>query len=366
MAIREGRWDCQYCGTVGVLGRHKSCPVCASARPEGTKFYLPADAEVVTDDELLGYAQIGPDWICAFCSSSNGADRHDCHSCGASREATSEQQKVTTYGLDEVPRSGDMDFSEPAPRPTSKATTNATANRTWMWIAGGVVAFLLLCCGLPLLFSGAFSNDNQTVTVDQYSWERAVEVEDFRTVTEEDWTLPAAGRVLAQEERIHHYEEVLERYETRTREVSEQVQVGTNEYVCGQRDLGNGFFEDVMCSDPVYETRYRTESYEEPIYRDEPVYQTFYTYEIDKWIVDRTLSEAGLHAEPFWPNVTLAEGEREGERTESYSIVFVSTDDGETYTLEFPYSEWISYEPGVEYTLITDFLGQPVSVEQPE
>ena len=47
MAIREGRWDCQYCGTKGALGRHKACPVCTAPRERGTKFYLPKDAKII-------------------------------------------------------------------------------------------------------------------------------------------------------------------------------------------------------------------------------------------------------------------------------------------------------------------------------
>ena len=43
MAIREGRWDCQYCGTTGIPGREKVCPNRARSRPEGTNIYLPDD-----------------------------------------------------------------------------------------------------------------------------------------------------------------------------------------------------------------------------------------------------------------------------------------------------------------------------------
>ena len=49
---------------------------------------------------------------------------------------------------------------------------------------------------------------------------------------------PAAGRLLSEREEIHHYDQVLDHYETRQRDVEEQVQVGTETYVCGQRDLG--------------------------------------------------------------------------------------------------------------------------------
>ena len=94
MAIREGRWDCQYCGTKGNLGRDKSCGNCGRSRPEGTKFYLPEGAEEVTDQRLIEQAESGPDWVCAFCASSNKSNATSCGSCGAAREATSVEQEV--------------------------------------------------------------------------------------------------------------------------------------------------------------------------------------------------------------------------------------------------------------------------------
>ena len=57
--------------------------------------------------------------------------------------------------------------------------------------------------------------------------------------------IPPDGRYISEEEAIRRYDQVFVRNETRTRQVSEQVQTGTRDYVCGQRDLGNGFFEDI-------------------------------------------------------------------------------------------------------------------------
>jgi hypothetical protein len=96
MAIREARWDCQYCGTTGILGRHQACSKCGRSRPAGTKFYLAEDEEVA-DQKLVEKAAIGPDWVCEFCSSSNPADVSVCQSCHAPREATSPEQQAKEY-----------------------------------------------------------------------------------------------------------------------------------------------------------------------------------------------------------------------------------------------------------------------------
>jgi hypothetical protein len=134
------------------------------------------------------------------------------------------------------------------------------------------------------------------------------------------------------------------------------VQVGSEEYVCGQQDMGNGFFEDVMCSRPIYETQYRTESVEVPMYEQVPVYDTKYTYEIDKWVVDRTETANGRDQNPFWPGLELRQNEREGARTETYRITFADGE-GNQYEKEFPYDVWIRFEPGREYTAVRNVFG---------
>lgn len=49
--ILEGRWDCSYCGTKGILGRHRECPNCGRPRGEDVKFYLPSSKDYVPDEE---------------------------------------------------------------------------------------------------------------------------------------------------------------------------------------------------------------------------------------------------------------------------------------------------------------------------
>jgi hypothetical protein len=238
MAVREARWDCQYCGTKGILGRHKACSNCGRSRPENTKFYLAEDAPEVTDAKLVDQAKLGSDWVCAFCASSNPANVDVCQACGAPREVTSAVQQVKDYGLGEAPTEGDM--AEPT-APARPVTETAAQKNKALPILGAIGGLLLLCLCLFLAFT-FFGDKSTEATVAGFSWERAVAVEAFQAVTEEDWAVPDGGRLLDQREDIHHYIQVLSHYETRQRQVSEQVQVGVRTYVCGQRDLGNGFF----------------------------------------------------------------------------------------------------------------------------
>jgi hypothetical protein len=347
MAVREGRWDCQYCGTKGNIGRHKTCQNCGRSRPEGTAFYLPSEEEAaVLDEQLLKIAGAGQDWICEFCGSSNAAGATTCHHCGAAREATGPVQEIKEYELGATPDSGDMTFDEPTARPEQATKeTGKKGSQPTIIIAGIVAAIVLLCGGILAAFV-IFGGGDVDATVSGFEWQRSIEVEAFQTVVENDWSVPPGGRQLDQRQEIHHYDSILDHYETRQREV--QVQVGVETYVCGQRDLGNGFFEDIECSDPIYETQ--LEEYEEAVYREEPVYQTKYEYEIDKWIVVRTERSSGTDHKPLWPNTDLANKERDGPQSASYVLIFTDNED-EVHTLEVPLEEWQTYEEGQSVTL---------------
>jgi hypothetical protein len=364
MAVREGRWDCQYCGTKGILGRHTVCTNCAKSRPEGTKFYLVDDAPVVAEGQQLKQAQLGADWICQYCASSNRADRTTCQHCGAAREESNPQQQVQNYKAGEAPRSGDMDLEAMA-RPMTQTAVPVSGlsrllrNKALLGI-GGVVGLLFLCMCLCAGFF-LFGEKEVDVTAAEIGWQRTIQVEAYRTVVEEDWSVPAGGRTISQQEEIHHYDSVLVGSETRERQVSEQVQTGSRTYVCGSRDLGNGYFEDVECTDPIYETRYRTETYQEPIYEQVPVYQTKYSYEIEKWVVDRTEERSGTDHQAHWPTIRLGDNEREGQRTEEYRVPFVD-EESKQYEMTFTEGEWLAIERGGRYRLKVSRLGEPLEV----
>jgi hypothetical protein len=81
----------------------------------------------------------------------------------------------------------------------------------------------------------------------------------------------------------------------------------------------------------------------EPIYRDEPVMDTWCDYRIDRWRLARDVKAEGSYKEnPYWPQVTLAKGsglrglgeERVKERTERY-IVYVRESDADQHDCVF-------------------------------
>jgi hypothetical protein len=205
----------------------------------------------------------------------------------------------------------------------------------------------------------------RAVTVEGFSWERTVDIEEYRTLTEEDWSVPSGGRIINESREIHHYDDVLEGYETRTREVSERVQVGTETYTCGRTSQGNGYYRDRECTRPRYENRTRTETYEEPVYRQEPVYRTRYTYEIDRWEPDRTAEAADDDHDPHWPDFTLDDKEREAGRDETY-VVHTTDSKDRDYDIEVQEDVWMELDEGDTQMLEFNLLGEPMGFVEPE
>ena len=224
--------------------------------------------------------------------------------------------------------------------------------RTLGIILGGIALVLLLGVGVYSLLKG----EDKDATISGFSWERSIELEALRTFTEEDWSVPPGGRVLSSRTEIHHYDRVIVGHETKYRTVNDRVKVGSESYVCGKEDLGNGRFRDKTCTRDKYENRSRQESYQEPIYQSVPNYQRKYTYHVDRWVHSRSIRNSGPDKDPRWGDFGLESDEREKERSEKY-VVHAVGGDGKQYSFAAPLTNWASYQPGHSLTITVNRLG---------
>ncbi|MGB1121551.1 MAG: zinc finger protein [Saprospiraceae bacterium] len=287
MGIYVGRWDCDYCGNVGNLGPHVHCSACGSSRPEDVVFYMPRGVDSkVTDEDQIAEAKEGANWVCAFCNNSNRNSYKACVSCGAMQDDSEKSLEVREFTESAVPRSSQPTQKLAAEKPKPR---KSYLPRVLVFIA--IIAFGYI--GLSQISSTI------DVKITQLEWERSIEVESYEQVTESDWKLPQGGKLISQKKEIHHYDRKITGYETRTRTVREAA--GTEEYVCGKRDLGNGYFEDKYCTRTIY--RDKTEEYEEPIYQKFPVYKTKYTYQIYRWKPFKDYKSSGQTKKVSWADV---------------------------------------------------------------
>lgn len=305
MAIREGKWRCTYCSVVN-RGRDLACLACGATREKDVTFFLEEEAPEVTEAALLRQAASGPDWLCASCGTSSRADQTRCENCGAERGASPSRPVV------------EQSLVAPSIPPARSLTAPPATGPRPGGAAGRGCAVLLLVVLAVLAFFGyrACRKTEETLTVTGFEWRREIAVEAYRTVREKAWEgeVPSGARVVGRSREVHHTE--------RERVGSERVKVGT-------RDKGNGFFED------VYEDR--------PVYRNRDVYRERLTYEIERWVRDRTAKATGQDQAPRWPDTRAGPREREGARSEAYVVVLRGQRD---YRLELPEGQWSALRPG--------------------
>jgi hypothetical protein len=181
-------------------------------------------------------------------------------------------------------------------------------------VAAGVL-LLLVALVVVAAYLG-LRRTEETLAVAGFEWERHVAVEAWRTVREQAWegSVPAGARVVSRRPEVHH---------------TERDQVGMRRVKAGHRDLGNGFFEDV----------YR----DEPVYRERPVYRTRVSYDVQRWVPDRTVRASGRDHAAHWPDPGLRPGEREASRGEKLVVVLNGK---RTYRMELPEARWAALQPG--------------------
>lgn len=315
--IVKGYWDCPYCDQKGIDGLTKHCPGCGHPQDQDTKFYLKEEKVYVEEEKAKQYGQ-GADWTCSYCDSLNRYDRDTCSNCGAPRE-----ENKGSY----------FDNQNKTPAPAPKPPVKPSFNYKLLLAILAVVAFFVIL----------FMPKNKAATIAEKSWERTTNIESYETVKESDWDLPDGGRLYDQQNEIHHYDQVLDHYETVQVQKSRQVVTGYDtEY--HYRDNGDGTFTEYTTDVPIYSTEYYYEDEDRPVYISVPRYQTKYYYEIERWIYKETLEAHGKDDTPYWPERELKNNERLVQDKQKYTIVFNS--DKKRYEQTFSESVWSQYKVG--------------------
>ena len=363
--IIEGLWDCPYCGEKGISGLTKSCPNCAHPQDAGTKFYLSDEKKEVSEDKAGNYGK-GADWTCAYCGSLNHYDQPNCLNCGAERADSSGDYFENRKKQEEEAQKPVVDPTQAPPPPPKRS-------RKGLLIIGAIIAALIIF-GIVR----AIPKD-RGVTVSDPFWERSVLYESYQIVTEQDWRLPDGAELLSSSREIRDYEKVFDHYEDEEYQVSEEVLDGydtVTDYV----DNGDGTFSEVVSEVPRYRTEYHTETRQVKIYRNEPVYDTLYTYNIGRWLTEEPetvrgscwqptdmVSRSGYRdvSEPQWPVSRASDTVRELDRGEAYYLL-LSDSKGNTYTVRLSESAWQSYQQGQSVSIkanaagaVTEFDGNP-------
>ena len=335
----EGVWDCVYCGTKKIRGSIRECPQCGHPRDEDIQFYLDNPTNCV-EDSIANKINRNPDWVCPYCDCLNSDNDSICKGCGASRDGSKDyfQNKAEKErNSNSLKRTAEklQDVSQEYKSTNKTVQSKPKRNLSWIkWVAIGLgiaaIIVTLLCIFLPKTVEG---------TVTDVYWKSYVDIEEYTTVQESDWSIPIGGRLLYSRSEIRSYDHILDHYETRTRSV--QVLDHYEEYVSGYRDLGNGHFEEIISRRPVYTTK--TETYQEPVYKDVPIYDTKYYYEIERWLHQSYKTESNHNKSPYYADYTPQNKEREAGRWTEYFVVITDNKEKER-TLSLSEEDWNKIE----------------------
>lgn len=286
----EGFWDCKYCGTNRIRGSIHECSNCGRARDEDTVFYLDTKhISHVPEKEAIKINR-NPDWLCQYCGRLNSDNDKICVSCAAPRTEENldyfenRSKKEKEYEQKELEESkffsDELKYSFDEPKYSSYNSTENTnhfggnymneKSFSLMEFISDHIKYILITLFIILGVAGLvflLIPKEEEITIQGMSWERCIDIEKYQTVDENDWYLPVNARLKYTREEFSHYEDVLDHYETKTREVPKERIVGYEDYVVGYRDLGNGYFEEITNSRPITETYYEKETYQEAVYR---------------------------------------------------------------------------------------------------
>ena len=337
-----GYWDCPFCGSKGIRGDVVNCPSCGRARGD-VQFYMKGYEEGETreenergdveylSEEQAKYVSKNPDWYCSFCNSLNSDNAQFCGNCGASR-ADSESNYFQR-------------LEERKAREAAEAAANQAPQKQ-----SRKLLFILLAIVLVIVGVFVWRNGNKTagdLNVTALNWVRNINIEENRMFSESGWELPDGAKQTDAKKELHHYDQVLDHYEDVQVRRSRQV-VDHYETYYTYSDNGNGTYSEIPHERPVYTTEYYTETVKQPVYRSVPRYATKYYYDIWRWTPSRDVTASGDDHNAAWPEYTLAENEREGQRTETYRFTVEHTEKKKegAATYRLAESDWMNINVG--------------------
>ncbi len=359
--IVMGYWDCKYCGTNGIEGTRRDCPNCGHPRDKDVKFYMKSRTheEVVANNEYLSEKQAdvkgkGADWECSFCGALNSVLSPSCKSCGHPREesdlnyfqmrAREDGQNSGTAESVSTPGYGTgRDDSDSSGISFGKTELKAEIRQGPLW-KKILLAVLILLALFGIVW--AVKPHPKTLKILNKKWEYSIQIEEYRYVADSGWDLPPGADLNRSAREVHHYNTVIDHYETKTRYYEERVQTGSHtEY--SYSDNGDGTFTEHSYSVPDYGYETRSETYRDPVYIQVPVYATKYYYHLWRWVYKRDVKTSGVNNEPYYGEMNLNENERKGGTREIYSLDVCrpkKTDDVKNYGIVK--SDWFRLEPG--------------------
>lgn len=415
----EAKWDCAACGHLGNPGGTKVCAACG--KPKMEEIYQPpaADAPYLTLPQMqsMGVDPIRheSDEVCTSCGAHNPPGTQLCKRCGSPIEkaartartcsscgrSTNELQCPTcgsaTVSNEPEPLRMPFDYSggQPAYQPTYRSSLDDIPQApTFDWrkigfIAAGVAAVMAVVAAAVFFLWPR----QETATVTSTNWTATVFLEEYRNNQHEGWSLPAqdllnSGQAVKLKEESKWYKNISvpDRIENQCH--NEQVSDGyttvqdPDERVCESvyDHTDTTCYDDGTCDkDDVYKDECHSESRSHreeqfhservcadvQLYRDEPVFASWYTYTIWEWTSVASAVQTGSGPEVYYPRgYTIDATHREAGRSQVFSLTFTVGENTYTYTPS-SLEEYLRYPQGTTWVIVRNGRNGGISEIKP-
>lgn len=237
----EMLWDCDHCGTQGLLGKsQRHCAECGAPQNPDKRYFPTPEQQKRVD----GHRYEGADRHCPACNTPMGATAKNCTKCGSPLDGSKEVRGA---------------IRPVAPKPKRR--------RIWPYVLAVVV---LLCFAIWWFF---IRTKQAQLTVTAHRWERSVAIEKFGDYEESAWreqVPPGASSPTCR----------------RKQRSTKQVEDG-EECTTENVDRKDGTFEKVKTCKPKY--------------RSEPVEDDWCTFSVRRWQKIDEVKASGTGMTPAWP-----------------------------------------------------------------
>jgi ribosomal protein L40E len=343
----ELEWICPNCKTRNP-GLTKTCQSCGAPQPADVEFQSKADEQLITEEDKIKQAVKGPDIHCGFCGARNPADAVTCSQCGGDiKEGKQRAAGKVIGGFQKTEGTKTLCPNCKTENPANAqicskcgAPLNATVKPVKSPKKGfplgciiAIVVAILAVIGIISVISIGSQEKGLTGTLSSAKWERVIEVQQFGPVQKDDWRdqIPSGADIGQCSDKV--------------RSTSDE-QVPNSREVCGapyKVDKGNGVAEVVQ--DCQYE-----------------VYDSYCDYTVDEWHAGENLVASGSGIGAAWPDLNLSAQQREGDRTERYTLRFNA--DGKDYSYQTnDFSLYRQAQPGSRWKITVNGFGSIVALE---
>jgi RNA polymerase subunit RPABC4/transcription elongation factor Spt4 len=340
----ELEWTCKHCNTINP-GMNRVCSNCGAPMAQEDEYELPDQQVLITDQKKLEEAKKGPAIECPYCHVLNPDGTVNCVQCGGDIQAGLKRQAGEVLGAHQTaavpdrpcPSCGQLVSANAQRCPNcggslveaaQPSAIPAQPKKTPLWLVAVGVVLVLACIGSVIAFA-VLSNRTSDIaaTVADRNWQLSIDILAQRPVQRSDWheNVPSSAKDTTCQDKYK---------ETSNFPVPKATEECGTPYVV---DQGSGAGKVVQ--DCVYR-----------------VYDSYCNYTVLDWVVVDTAQAQGRANDPAWPAFNLQAGQQEGERHETYQVIFDA--DGQSYTYTpVDVSEFSQFYLGSEWLLSINTFG---------